>query len=250
MSDPTHFRRSTGVAVLALLLLVLAAPAAARAAGAIVAGPSSQYLASSVTIDQGEPLTFYNFDLVGHDVTAVTKGPDARPLFATPTIGLFESASVEGAQYLTTGSYPFFCSIHPFMAGSLAVTSAGSPVQRPTPATPPRTDTTRPTMRLKVRSASVRGVRRKGKLLVEVAVDEAAKVSLRASARFSGRSVTIAKGALDFTGAGKRRPGLVLTAAGRKALKKRSAVGVTLSAQGVDRTGNVTTAKVRRRLAP
>src|SRR5688572_24512355 len=132
MGDRTHFRRSTGAAVL-VLMLVLAAPAA----GAIVAAPSSQYLTPSATIDQGEALTFYNFDLAGHDVTSVTNGPGARPLFASPTIGLFESAAVEGVQYLTTGSYAFICSVHPFMAGSLTVTSAGSPVPRPTPATPP-----------------------------------------------------------------------------------------------------------------
>jgi plastocyanin len=249
MSDQPHFRRSTGAALL-VLLLVLAAPAVAPAEGAIVAGPSNQYLTSSATIDQGESLTFYNFDLAGHDVTATTKGPDARPLFATPIIGLFESASVEGAQYLTTGSYPFFCTIHSFMAGSLTVTSAGSPVPRPPQGTPPQTDTTRPTVRLKVRSASVRGVRRSRKLSVEVAVDEAAKVSLRARARFRGRTVTIATGALDLTGAGTRRPGLALTAAGRKALRKMSAARVTLSARGVDRAGNVTSATVRRRLGP
>ncbi len=247
MSDPTHFRRATGAAAL-VLLLGLAAPAAANAAGAIVAAPSTQYLTPSVTIDQGEPLTFYNFDLAGHDVAAATNGPDGRPLFATPTIGLFGSVSVEGAQYLTTGSYPFLCTIHPFMTGALTVTSAGTPVPRPTPATPPQTDATRPKVTLKVRSAKVGGVRRGRKLLVEVAVDEAAKVSLRATARFSGRNVTIATGALDFAGAGKRRPGLALTAAGRKALRKTSAVSVTLSARGVDRAGNVATAKVRRRL--
>src|SRR4051794_23290422 len=113
----------------ALAWLALAAPALADQT--IYAGPPNQFFTTSVNIDQGEKITFTNLDTVEHDVTASTKGADGKPLFNSPLEGPGGSGDVAGAEFLTTGSYPFTCSIHPFMQGTVVVSSAGTPQQRP-----------------------------------------------------------------------------------------------------------------------
>lgn len=85
----------------------------------------------TVTIAQGESLTFYNGDSDRHNVTAASMGADGNPLFASATIGTGESAVVAGTRYLTTGTYGFNCTLHPFMQGTLVVSSAGAPLARP-----------------------------------------------------------------------------------------------------------------------
>lgn len=232
------------VTTLAAALTLFAAPVA-RAEN-IVAGPNTTYLTTSVTIDQGEALTFYSFDVPNHDVTATDKDGDGKALFYTPLIGAGESAFVENSQYLTTGTYGFFCSIHANMQGTLTVTGSGTPAPRPGPGTPP--DAQKPGVKVKVRSGGVAGVRRSGKLLVEVSVDEAAKVTMKAVARLSGRKVTIATGGVDLTGAGTRREALKLTRAGKSALAGRSRAAVTLTARAVDPAGNAGAAKAGRTL--
>src|SRR5918992_1543065 len=86
------------------LLAVLVPAGGAHADERIQAGPSIRYTTPSVTVDQGERLTFQNLDVVGHDVTATQRGPDGRALFRTPVIGGGQEAFVEGSQFLTTGS--------------------------------------------------------------------------------------------------------------------------------------------------
>jgi plastocyanin len=70
----------------------------------------------------GGPLSFVNLDPVPHDVTSEQKGPDGRPLFASKLSGLGEVAPVEGLDRVSSGQvYPFICSVHPGMRGSLFV---------------------------------------------------------------------------------------------------------------------------------
>ena len=235
------------IVTLAAALVLVAAPVA-RAEN-IVAGPNSTYLTPNPTMDQGEPLTFYSFDVPNHDVTAEQKGTDGKPLFRTDLIGAGDSAFVEGSQYLTSGAYPFFCSIHANMRGTLTVTSAGTPATRPGPGGPGGpADTKKPKVGVKVRSGGVRGVRRSGKLQVEVSVDEGAKVALKAVTTASGRRVTIARGAVNLSAAGTRRETLKLTRAGKRALAGRSRAAVKVSARAVDPAGNAGTAKAGRTL--
>jgi plastocyanin len=232
--------------LLVALALLFVPPA--RADERIQAAPPTRYTTPSVTIDQGEPLFFENLDVTGHDVTSKATGPDGNPLFGTPVIDNSEEAFVQGSQYLTTGSYAFFCSIHSNMTGTLNVTSAGTPVPRPKPGAPPPADTTKPKVTVKIRSTRTKRVRRARKLVVEVTLNEAAKVTLKATARFRGRRVTIAKGKVDLTAAGKRRPELSLTRSGRKVLKRRTRLAIRVSARAVDRAGNASTARARRTL--
>jgi plastocyanin len=97
----------------------------------ITAEPRDRFGTQTVTIAQGESVTFANNDIDTHNVTATANGSDGKPLFASADIAVRQTARVDGTQYLATGSYQFDCTIHPYMKGTLVVTSAGSPVPRP-----------------------------------------------------------------------------------------------------------------------
>jgi polyvinyl alcohol dehydrogenase (cytochrome) len=91
----------------------------------VVAGPEAQtvgYATPAVVTFAGGKLSFTNFDIVQHDVTADDNGADGRPLFQSKLIGLGESATVDGVDKLQSGrSYTFHCSLHPGMHGTLTV---------------------------------------------------------------------------------------------------------------------------------
>lgn len=91
------------------------------------AGPFSQ--------GQGETANFLNLDQGGatsfHNVTATKSGPDGEPLFYSETVPGSGSSPVDGTQFLGAGAYPFFCSLHSGMTGTLEVTATGAPVKRP-----------------------------------------------------------------------------------------------------------------------
>jgi plastocyanin len=108
----------------------LAASSAFGVAQTIVAIDDS-YVGATFTMDQGDRPTFQNTGTGSHDVTAKTNGPDGKFLFASPKINTGTTV-VEGTQYLTAGSYAFFCTVHPLtMTANLQVSAAGTPVARP-----------------------------------------------------------------------------------------------------------------------
>jgi plastocyanin len=225
--------------------VVLAAPATALADDKIVAQPPNRFATTSVTIDQGERLTFQNSDVAGHDVTAEDSGPDNKPLFATPLVAGGGEAFVEGSQYLTTGSYKFLCSIHANMRGTLTVSSAGTPVPRPGSggggggsggggAGGGPADTTAPSVAVEVKATRASGVRRAKALKVGVTVSEAAEVKLTATV--GAKAKEVATGSARVAAAGTSTVALKLTRAGRRILKR--ATTVTVAAQAVDAAGN------------
>jgi plastocyanin len=222
-------RRGTCAAV--VLACAAAQPASAGAAE-VVAGPGQQFLTPSVEIAQGERVTLANRDATAHDVTARGKGADGKPLFASALVPAGGQGPVEGTQYLVTGDYPFLCSIHPDMTGSLRVTSAGTP--EPRPGAGPGTggaDTAAPGL-------TVAG---KGRLSVAVQSDEAATVSVAAK---RGRLV-VARGRSTLAAGQKRTVKLRLTRAGRSRLRKTRRLRVTFAVQGRDAAGNVGSATAR-----
>ena len=244
-------RRTSRIAIVAGLLMAVGAPAA-YADQQIQAAFPTRYTTTSITIAQGERLTFQNLDVTEHDVTADARGPDGKPLFGTPLIGTGEESFVEGSQYLTTGHYPFVCSIHANMIGTLHVTDAGTPVPRPGGSSGgsaggggAAADKTAPKLSVKLGSARASRVRRAGRLVLQVKVNEAAKVALTAKARSGRKTVTIAAGGVELTTAGTRRPELKLTSAGRKLLKRARRVAVSVSAKAVDGSGNSSGASTR-----
>lgn len=233
-------------AAVPIALLVVAAPAAAEKR--IIATPINQYATPSVTMDQGEPLFFRNFDASNHDVVARAAGPDGKPIFSTPLIGPGAESAVAGAQSLSAGTYQFFCSVHSNMAGTLTVTTAGTPAPQPgsggaSGSQPPTGDSSPPSVALRILDRRAAQVRRAGKLRVSVQVSEPARVTLDATIRRSGRSVTIARGTRDFPAAGSATVTLELTRAGSKALTPRSTITVTGTA--TDRAGNAAPAGSR-----
>jgi len=219
----------------------LAAPAAAQADEQIVAQPPNRYATPNVTIDQGEKLTFQNSDVVSHDVTSEKTGAGNKPLFSTPLVSGGGSSFVEGSQYLTAGSYAFFCSVHANMRGTLTVTTAGTPVPRPGSGGGGaggggggQADTTPPTVTFGIKASRSSQVRRAGALKVGVTVDEPADLQLNATV--GSKAKLIASGTAQFSVADTRTVTLKLTRAGRRALKR--ATTVTVTAEAVDKAGN------------
>jgi plastocyanin len=123
-------RRLRRIAV-AVALVLGASAGVALADQTIYAGPPNQFIGGDITINQGDKVTFTNLDTVGHNVTAQQKGHDGKPLFASASAPTASSQPVVGTEYLKTGTYQYFCSIHPWMTGTITVTSSGTPAQRP-----------------------------------------------------------------------------------------------------------------------
>ena len=117
-------RRRVAIALATAGLLVAGPVAGAAAAERVTAVPQSKYSQTNVAIDEGEALSFLNLDILNHDVTAKDKA-GGDPLFSTPLIGPGQEVPVTGAEKLGPGSYPFFCSVHPNMEGTLSVGGGG-----------------------------------------------------------------------------------------------------------------------------
>ena len=219
------------VAVAALTLL--AAVPAASADETVYAVPVDRYSSSVITIDQGEALIFRNADLNRHDLVSKLQA-GGKPLFGTPLLSTGGEAIVQGTQQLRGGDYPFFCTIHTYMTGTLTVTGAGSP----TPTPPPGGDATPPRVGVRVLDSSVSKVRKNRKLRVELTSDEAGNGSVAATMRSGKKTVTIARGSRGFARPGKATVALALTKAGRSALSGRSSAAVSVTAQVKDAAGN------------
>jgi plastocyanin len=229
MRKPGRFSAALAAMAIAAALSATFASAANDQIVAVTGAPCCSYSAPTYNVDTGTVASFLNADPdVSHDVTAYQqKGPDGKPLFASPTVKNTTTA-VDGTQYLAPGSYVFFCTIHGFqqMHATLVVSGPGSPVARP------KIDLTIP-------SQTLAGVRRSGKL----------KVKVRAVTASQDVSVTVKKGARRIASAKNVNLGqgasktlrLALTGAGRAALKKGKSAGI--SAQGAVPFGSPDTAR-------
>ena len=234
-------RRRFGLFAMALVALGPAS-AAAQADEQVTAVPFNRFSPASVTIDQGELLTFRNTDAASHNVTARQRGSDGRPLFASRTITNGRSAEVDGARFLTTGSYAFLCTIHPTMTGTLNVSTAGTPLPRPAP------DTRAPELSAAVRRTTLARVSRSGRLTVNVRLDEAARLTLRATARLGGRRVSLGRRAGVRLDDGRARVSGRISRRARRALAGARRALVTVEVRAVDEAGNAATDRARRTL--
>ncbi len=193
------------------------------ALGAIVAGAwaitpaltatDDAFSSPTYTIDQGEVPSFDNGGANQHNVTARQNGPDHKALFVTPTIGGGQSATLNGTQYLSAGSYTFFCTIHPTeMQATLIVTSNGTPQARPSATLALRTKT------------------------ISKAVKKGIQGTLTASTAVSGVTVTakLGKATIGKTSAslspGPQTVKVKLTKAGKSKLSKKNSAKVTVTA--------------------
>ncbi|MFN2615736.1 MAG: plastocyanin/azurin family copper-binding protein [Thermoleophilaceae bacterium] len=219
-----------------LAAAALASAPAASADDVIHAAPTLRYSPSRVTIDQGEKVVFENDDSVEHNVVSADYAPDGSRLFRSDTIGGGLSTSVSGTEYLTTGDYDFFCSLHRGMRGVLSVTGAGAPLPRPQ--TP---DTTLPGLKLRLFTRSARTALARRSLLVHLKATEYVRVAVVARAR--GR--TIARRTAVVPRAGFRGARLRLTRRGRKLLRRAARIRVSIRGLAVDRAGNRRRARTR-----
>ena len=241
-------RRVATVAGALALGLALAAPPAG-ADEQITAAPPNRYVDNDVAIDQGEKVTFTNNDTVQHDVVSRLKGADGKPLFASELVGTGRTAPVAGTEYLTTGDYAFFCSLHPQMTGTLRVGPNGTPVPRPGGNTPPPpgqpgggADTTAPALQVTVRDRRLADVARRRALRLAVTVDEAATVRLVLRAgRVRLGTKTVKPGA-----AGTQKVSVRLTPAGRRLVRRARRVRVSLVATARDAADNAVTLRKKR----
>ena len=228
--------RSRGtVAACTVAGLLLTAPAA-LADEEIVGATPNRYSNPNVTIDQGEPLTFRNTDFAMHDVTSETAG-----LFASETIGQNATSYVEGSQYLTTGSYNFYCSVHPQMKGTITVNSAGTPAPRPG-AGGSAPDTTPPGLSFAPLPARAAALRKRKPLRFDVGMNEAGELAVNVFLRKLKAGRVVAK----FDAAGKRRLTLVLNRKVRRKLRKGSKL--TIAYLGTDTAQNSTGDQVTLKL--
>ncbi len=98
-----------------------------------------EYVPSTVTIKQGDSLTFGNYDpnrgIPAHSLDEVVPGctappytgnnpggPGCRyPRFSSGLTDHGQVHDVHGVEKLEPGSYPFICQVHEFMRGTLVV---------------------------------------------------------------------------------------------------------------------------------
>lgn len=164
------------------------------------------------TTDQGEVVPF---QVTGntHNVTAHQKGPDGGALFRTPTIA-GGTIGVQGTQYLSAGTYSFFCTIHPTtMQATLVVTGNGTPQPRPSGT-------------LSVRSKKVAKVIKKGVL---VAITASTKVDGASVVAKLGK-ITIGKAAGLSLAAGQSFQTVKLSKAGKNKLKGKRKASISVTA--------------------
>jgi plastocyanin len=108
----------------------VAAAVAYGAPATIIGTGANTFDAPTYTINQGDTSSL---QIQGgtHNATANQTGPDGKALFRSSTISS-GSTPVRGTEYLTTGSYPFICTVHPTtMQATLNVSTTGTPKPRP-----------------------------------------------------------------------------------------------------------------------
>jgi plastocyanin len=227
---------------------LLALPAAAAADERITASPRDRYTPAEVTIDQGERVTFANQDIASHNVVAKQEGPGGKPLFGSAVAETGQEVEVEGTVHLVTGSYAFFCSLHPYMTGTLKVSSAGTPVPRPGGAPQPPPDGTAPRLTLAVPRTRLRSLAAGRPLTVRVRTDEAAALVVRATLRAGRRRLALRTARTRAAAPGVRTVRLSASRATRRALRRARRAALDVRATGTDSAGNAGPARLARTL--
>ena len=217
------------------VIVSLLAAATAWADETITARPVNTFAQAVTTIDQGEKVTLRNTDLAGHDVTATKNGDDGKPLFRSELVSPGGSGPVRGTEYLTTGTYPFICTVHPGMEATLEVTSQGTPVPRP-----------RPGVTVKVASRDLQRVVDSGKLKLKV---RSSKASLLVGARAKAGKKSIALGNKKVQWDGGEGPiRLKLSDSARKALDKKESAKFIVTVTADHGGGHTERATAKRTL--
>ena len=222
-----------GRALAIVFAVSLIAAAAAYADETITARPPNEFASAVTTIDQGEKVTLRNADIAGHDVTSSKKSGDGKPLFRSELVNPQSSGPVEGTEFLTTGTYPFVCTVHPGMDATLEVTSAGTPKPRPDP----------PKLTVKIASGDLQRVVDKGKLKLRVT---STKAEVKLVAKLKAKK--LGSKTVDFDKAGKKTVTVTLTKSGRNALEDKKSAKVSATGTATDAAGQTTKSNAKRTL--
>jgi spore coat protein A, manganese oxidase len=86
-----------------------------------VGGAVSGYSPQTVSLERGDVLTVQNNDNVAHSVTSEAVGTQGDPLFDL-VVPAHATKSLAIPPALAAGQYPFYCTFHPHMRGTLIVT--------------------------------------------------------------------------------------------------------------------------------
>jgi plastocyanin len=209
-------------ALAGLVTALFAGTAQAQADERIIAAPfSSGYLNPNVSIDPGEPVTFFNPDFSApHDVTSVDPG-----LFKSETVNAPAEVPVVGAESLAPGSYRFLCSVHTYMEGTITVGASGGG----------GADEKAPRMSARVVDDRIADALDAGALHVRVKLDEPATV--RAVATAGRRETKVAKGRAKLD-AGTAKLAARLTGRGKRLLRRADKVRLELALSAKDAAGN------------
>jgi plastocyanin len=198
---------------LAVGVLVCVTGLAFAASATIIGQANDTFSAGLYSTDQGE---VSQLQVTGgsHNVTARQTGPDGKALFRSATI-TGGSTPVSGTQYLSTGAYEFFCTVHPTtMNGVLNVTANGTPQPRPSAT-------------LTVNTRKLSKVLKRGRLSVEIS--STAKVDgVELVARLG--KVEIARKPNVSWFPGQQFDKLTVTKAGKNKLRGRKKASITLTA--------------------
>jgi plastocyanin len=226
--------------ILAAAVVVLAVPAAAHAETVITAQTVWRFDAPTYTITAGDKVVFKNNDLLSpgpHNVTSEGR-LNGQPLFASGTGGFNTRFPVERADLMPAGSYPFLCTIHTFMKGTLVVK----------PAPEPPKDTTAPKLEAQIRSASRELVLRSGRLRVRLASDEAVRFAVTTSMTLKKNVYALAgRFAFEHSG-GPLVVQVPLSGDGRALLRKHKHATIRVTLRAKDAAGNLAVATATRTL--
>lgn len=123
-------RRVSQIAASCALMMALAPAYAGAEPPRIETGTGSTFSASSYTMDRGQEVLYGNTGDQPHNVKSFDFSA-GRFLFGSSTIQPGDTAPVSGVEYLDSGIYRFFCTLHPGMEADLIVSAEGTPKPRP-----------------------------------------------------------------------------------------------------------------------
>jgi plastocyanin len=132
MVDRRRARLTLGLAAAVLAAALVAGTALAADHAVAISGFS--FSPANLTVTVGDTVTWTNSDAQAHTATA----DDAS--FDTGAISNGASGTVT---FATAGTFPYHCSIHTTMTGTVTVEAAAAPTPTARPTTPP-TDTVTP----------------------------------------------------------------------------------------------------------
>lgn len=97
---------------LLVLIILMALPTALRAEDTVIEVKNYMFVPQSITVKAGTVVTWKNTDQIPHGIA------DKNKLFRSPAIDTGETYSFT---YTTPGTYSYFCTLHPYMTGTIIV---------------------------------------------------------------------------------------------------------------------------------